>query len=425
MAPSTSNGYTVLGLGPVAAGGGVHDPLGGDRLAVPENLDDLLLVDGVLEGAADGDIVQGGLGDVHDVEGGAAGEFRLGDLVVAALDFGQGLGREADDDVRLARLEGGDGGRVLGDPADRDLLQVGRSRVCGVGGAPGVVGVALEDEFFGRFDLLGLEGTGADEVEAETFEAVLLEGGRGPHRDEALGDGVEEGDPGGGVDDLEGDVVDGRGRDDGSQRRGGLGGGGFRGEDAVEVGFGGGGVEGGAVVEGDAGAEGEGPGETILGRFPGGGEGGDEGAVGAGGDEGVGEPGADEGGGVEGIDLGVDQFRLFADEDDAEFAALGGVLSGGVEGLGEEGGGETGGDGAAQELAAIESSGAEFVGERLRRFVVPATPPAFDAVDRDGGGRPGRPRDPSVERATHGQATGAGRCLCIAPGCGRPHGRII
>src|SRR3712207_7536221 len=42
------------------------------------------------------------------------------------------------------------------------------------------------------FRSLRLEGTGADEVEAELVEPVLIQRGRRPHRDEALADRVEE-----------------------------------------------------------------------------------------------------------------------------------------------------------------------------------------------------------------------------------------
>ena len=113
-------------------------PLGG---GVVDRVDEGVEVDGLLEGPAHPDVVEGGLGDV-EVQG--VGGARVEDLLVGeAADSVKSrdvLRGDPVDDVDLAGLEGADPGRGLRQEGDLDGVEVGGALPAGeVLGRPGVV----------------------------------------------------------------------------------------------------------------------------------------------------------------------------------------------------------------------------------------------------------------------------------------------
>ncbi len=236
-----------------------HEALGREGVAVECHLGQRVLVDGVADGLAHLDIVEGLLQVVQHQE--ALDDGRAGHHLhlVALLQRGDLLVRQREGEVGLARLQHGGAGVVLGDGLPGDLVDLGIALLP-------VVRELLAHDGFGLLPLHELERAGTHGMEGDVLVAPLGECGGGDHRGGGVAQRVDEGAEGLLERDAQGLRVHGLDLGHavelvGAQQAVG------RVHHAVQVGLGSGGVEVGAVVELHARTQLEGVHQAVLGDF--------------------------------------------------------------------------------------------------------------------------------------------------------------
>ena len=128
----------------------------GNREALVELLDDLVLVDGVVQRLAELDVRQGALLRIDQVHRHEIGQRVLDAAASGLLDLGHEVRQDLGDELRLVAGERGHAGEVVGDGPPRDLLDLGHA-------AP-VVAVRLEHDAVVLDPLDELVGAGADRL---------------------------------------------------------------------------------------------------------------------------------------------------------------------------------------------------------------------------------------------------------------------
>jgi hypothetical protein len=142
--------------------------------AAEDRGEDFLLVDGLGRSLADADVVEGGLGHVDrhvpDVLARQGQDCQVG----LFLHLGGQVGRHGQEEVDTAGLQLKEGGRILGDFAEGQAFDLGRSGICGNRRAPGIIIVAHQHGFLADAKAFQLVGAGA----VDFGHAVVVTQGR-------------------------------------------------------------------------------------------------------------------------------------------------------------------------------------------------------------------------------------------------------